>query len=206
MKIAVVARPPVYGGKVATVDSSDAEKVPGVERIVRLPEATPPTGFQALGGVAVVANNTWAAMQGRKKLKITWADGPNASYDSERYRVELEKAVREARQGGALAGQRGPRAQDCATRVSADYYLPHLAHASMEPPGRARRVRERSLRHLVLHPESRCHARNGGAGARHPGRERRVVRDAAGRRLRAEVEAGLCRRGGAAVEGDGARR
>jgi len=123
----------VYGGKVATVDSSEAEKVPGVERIVRLPEAKPPTAFQALGGVAVVANSTWAAMQGRKKLKITWADGPNASYDSERYRLELEKAVRKP---GKVVRSQGnaARALKTGTRVSADYYIPHLAHASMEPP------------------------------------------------------------------------
>lgn len=133
MKYAVVARPPVYGGKVATVDSGEAERVPGVERIVRLPEATPPTAFQALGGVAVVANSTWAAMQGRKKLKITWADGPNASYDSERYRLELEKAVRKP---GKVVRSQGnaARALKTGTRVSADYYIPHLAHASMEPP------------------------------------------------------------------------
>ena len=133
MKFAVVARPPVYGGKVATVDSTEAEKVPGVERIVRLPEAKPPTAFQALGGVAVVANSTWAAMQGRKKLKITWADGPNASYDSERYRLELEKAVRKP---GKVVRSQGnaARALKTGTRVSADYYIPHLAHASMEPP------------------------------------------------------------------------
>lgn len=133
MKYAVVARPLVYGGKVATVDSSEAEKVPGVERIVRLPDATPPTMFQALGGVAVVANSTWAAMQGRRKLRITWTDGPNASYDSDRYRVELEQAVRKP---GKVVRSQGnaKRALAAGTRVSADYYIPHLAHASMEPP------------------------------------------------------------------------
>ncbi len=134
MKVAVVARPPVYGGKVASVDSSEAEQVPGVERIVRLPEATPPTGFQTLGGVAVVATNTWAAMQGRRKLKITWTDGPNASYDSERYRTQLERAVRKP---GKVVRSQGnaPRALSTASRrISADYYLPHLAHAPMEPP------------------------------------------------------------------------
>ena len=133
MKVAVVARPPVYGGKVATVDSREAEKVPGVERIVRLPEATPPTGFQMLGGVAVVAKNTWAAMQGRKKLKVTWTDGPNASYDSERYRAELEQAVRKP---GKVVRSQGnaARALGSGTRVSADYYIPHLAQAPMEPP------------------------------------------------------------------------
>ena len=133
MKVAVVARPPVYGGKVATVDSREAEKVPGVERIVRLPEATPPTGFQMLGGVAVVAKNTWAAMQGRKKLRVTWTDGPNASYDSERYRAELEQAVRKP---GKVVRSQGnaARALGSGTRVSADYYIPHLAQAPMEPP------------------------------------------------------------------------
>ena len=133
MKVAVVARPPVYGGKVATVDSREAEKVPGVERIVRLPEATPPTGFQMLGGVAVVAKNTWAAMQGRKKLRVTWTDGPNASHDSERYRAELEQAVRKP---GKVVRSQGnaARALGSGTRVSADYYIPHLAQAPMEPP------------------------------------------------------------------------
>ncbi len=133
MQYAVVARPPVYGGKVATVDSSEAEQVPGVVRVVRLPEASPPSGFQTLGGVAVVAKNTWAAMQGRKKLKITWTDGPNATYDSERYRTELEKAVRKP---GKVVRSQGntERALNAGKRVSADYYLPHLAHAPMEPP------------------------------------------------------------------------
>jgi isoquinoline 1-oxidoreductase beta subunit len=134
MKYAVVARPPVYGGKVATLDSSGAEKVPGVERIVRLPDAVPPTGFQALGGVAVVATSTWAAMQGRKMLKIAWTDGPNASYDSERYRTQLETAVRKPGKVVRSQGNANRALASSATRISADYYLPSLAHAPMEPP------------------------------------------------------------------------
>jgi len=134
MKIAVVARPLVYGGKVATLDSSDAEKVPGVERIVRLPEASPPSGFQTLGGVAVVATNTWAAMQGRRKLKITWTDGPNGSYDSEQYRTQLEQTVRKPGKVVRSQGDTRRALASAPTRVSADYYLPHLAHAPMEPP------------------------------------------------------------------------
>ena len=75
MKFAVIARPPVVGGKVATVDSSAAEKVPGVEKIVQIPGTGMPGKFAPLGGVAVVAKNTWAAMKGREALKITWDDG-----------------------------------------------------------------------------------------------------------------------------------
>jgi isoquinoline 1-oxidoreductase beta subunit len=96
MKYAAIARPPVYGGRVAAVDSKAAEAVSGVERVVRLAETPPPSGFQPLGGVAVVATNTWAAIQGRNKLNITWDDGPNQTYDSTAYRAGLEAAVQQA--------------------------------------------------------------------------------------------------------------
>ncbi len=134
MKYAVVARPPVYGASITSLDSSEAEQVPGVEKIIRLPDTSPPSGFNALGGVAVVAANTWAALQGRSKLKITWSEGPNASYDSTAYRAELERS---ARRSGEVVRRQGnaPRAiAASAQKVTADYYLPHLAHAQMEPP------------------------------------------------------------------------
>jgi isoquinoline 1-oxidoreductase beta subunit len=133
MKVAVIARPAVYGGKVDSVDSADAEKVPGVERIVRLDGAPPPSGFMPVGGVAVVARNTWAALQGRQRLKVTWTDGPNASYDSAQYRARLEQT---ARRPGKVVRSQGnvPAAMArAAKRVQADYYIPHLAHAAMEP-------------------------------------------------------------------------
>ena len=94
MVYAVVARPPVLGGKLRSVDNSEALKVPGVLRVVELPGFTGAPMFKPLGGVAVVATNTWAAMQGRKALKITWDDGPHASYNSATYRTELEAAAR----------------------------------------------------------------------------------------------------------------
>jgi isoquinoline 1-oxidoreductase beta subunit len=134
MKIAVVLRPPVYGGKVASVDSTDAEKVPGVERIVKLRGMAPPSGFEPVGGVAVVAKNTWAALEGRRRLKVVWSDGPNAAYDSERYRADLERT---ARAPGKVARNQGDVAAalaGAAKRIEADYYIPHYAHAPMEPP------------------------------------------------------------------------
>jgi isoquinoline 1-oxidoreductase beta subunit len=133
MLVAVIARPPVYGGTVDAVDSGEAEKVPGVERIVRLKEAPPPAGFAALGGVAVLATSTWAAIRGRERLKVTWKDGPNAGYDSARYRAELERT---ARRPGKLVRSQGDAARalrGAARRVQADYYIPHLGHAQMEP-------------------------------------------------------------------------
>lgn len=134
MKHAVVARPPVYGGRVASVDSSAAEAVPGVERIVRLPETPPPSAFRALGGVAVVARNTWAAIQGRSQLNVTWDDGPNRSYDSAAYRAQLEAAVKQPAKVIRNHGDVDAALARAARRVTADYYVPHLAHATMEAP------------------------------------------------------------------------
>ena len=94
MKYAVIARPPVYGGRVASYDQASALAVPGVERVVKLDGTPPPSGFQPLGGVAVIARNTWAAIQGRGKLSTTWDDGPNRSYDSAAYKTELEETAR----------------------------------------------------------------------------------------------------------------
>jgi isoquinoline 1-oxidoreductase beta subunit len=134
MKIAVIARPPVWGARIRALDSTEAEQVPGVERIVRLPEATPPSGYQPLGGVAVVARNTWAAMQGRSKLKIEWQSGAHGGYESVAYRHELERTAR--RPGKVVREQGNVRAAlaRAAKRVDAEYYIAHLVHAQMEPP------------------------------------------------------------------------
>ncbi|TMH59787.1 MAG: xanthine dehydrogenase family protein molybdopterin-binding subunit [Betaproteobacteria bacterium] len=142
MLYAVVARPPVYGGKVKTFDAADALKVPGVVKGVEIEANPPPPAFNPLGGVAVVAHNTWAAMQGRQALKITWDDGPNASYDSVAYRKELEDSARKPGKVVRNEGDYAAAMAGAARRVEAEYYLPHLAHASMEPPAAAARIRD----------------------------------------------------------------
>ena len=136
MVYAVVARPPVLGGKLRNVDSAEALKVPGVLRVIELPGFTGAPMFKPLGGVAVVATNTWAAMQGRKALKITWDDGPHGTYNSASYRAELEAA---ARRPAKMLRDQGDVMQTLAQakpadKIAAEYYLPHLAHATMEPP------------------------------------------------------------------------
>lgn len=136
MVYAVVARPPVVGGKMKRFDDSKALAVPGVLKVVEIPPFKGAPAFQALGGVAVVARNTWAALQGRAALEIEWDDGANGGYDSAAYRQTLEKAARvpgkAVRNHGdvAAAWDQAPEAQ----RFAAEYYLPHLAHATMEPP------------------------------------------------------------------------
>ncbi len=137
---AVVARPPVLGGKLLKFDASAALKVPGVVKIVELPSSPLPAEFNPLGGVAVIASNTWAAIQGRNALKIEWDNGIHASYDSLAYKAELEAAVR---QPGKVVRQQGDvdaALQGSAKRLEAEYYLPHLAQAPMEPPAATARI------------------------------------------------------------------
>lgn len=134
MKFAAIARPPVYGGTLASLDDSAAKAVPGVERTVTLPSPKLPSGFAPLGGVAVIASNTWAAMQGRDKLKITWNDGPNANYDSDTYRAELLQHVDQPAQPVGEVGHVDTALKQAARVVKANYYVPHLAHVPMEPP------------------------------------------------------------------------
>lgn len=136
MVYAVIARPPVYGGKLRKVDSTDTLKVPGVLRVVELKGYDGPPLFNPVGGVAVVAKNTWAAMQGRAALKLEWDDGANASYESAAFRRALEVAARQPgkalrNDGDAVAALSAGNGQ---RKVSAEYYIPHLAHASMETP------------------------------------------------------------------------
>nr|WP_258000738.1 molybdopterin cofactor-binding domain-containing protein [Janthinobacterium sp. ROICE36] len=95
MAYAVIARPPVFGGKLKSVDKTAALKVPGVLRIVELAGSPPPAMFNPLSGVAVIASNTWAAIKGREALVMEWDDGPNGSYDSKAFRKTLEAAVRQ---------------------------------------------------------------------------------------------------------------
>jgi isoquinoline 1-oxidoreductase beta subunit len=136
MVFAVVARPPVVGGKLRSLDSSEALKVAGVLRIVEIPAFTGAPMFQPLGGVAVVAVNTWAAMQGRAALKMEWDDGPNASYDSKAFRKTQEALVRKPGTPYRNDGDAPKAIADAPQnrRFSAEYFVPHLTHATMEPP------------------------------------------------------------------------
>ncbi|MBV9982659.1 molybdopterin cofactor-binding domain-containing protein [Bradyrhizobium sp.] len=134
MKYAVIARPPVTGGKLVSFDASEATKVSGVEKVMEVQGWPWPSKFQPLGGVAVIARNTGAAIKGRAALKITWDDGANAKYESVAYRAELEDA---ARKPGLVVRKEGDvdSALKSADKViTGEYYLPHFAHVSMEPP------------------------------------------------------------------------
>ncbi len=144
MVYAVVARPPVVGGTLRRLDSRKALALPGVLQVIEIPAFQGAPAFQPLGGVAVVARNTWAAMQGRAALELEWDDGANAGYDSAAYRQALEEASRAPgkvmRDLGDAPGSWAQAAER--ERFAAEYYVPHLAHASMEPPVATVRIQD----------------------------------------------------------------
>ncbi len=135
MLYAVVERPPVYDSKVKKFDDSAALKVKGVLRTVELPPFKQPHLFQQLGGVAVLANSTYAAMQGRKKLKVDWDLNPDhASFNSDSYKKELYASVHKPGKVVRNRGDFDTAYAGAAKKIEADYYVPMLSHAPMEPP------------------------------------------------------------------------
>ena len=140
MLYAVIARTPVWGGKVARFDASDALKVKGVVKVVEIPGTPLPSQFQPLSGVAVIARSTWSAIKGREALKIEWQAGEHGSYDSDAYRAELEAAVRKPGKVSRETGSVDTVMAQAKRKVEAEYYLPHIAHATMEPPNATARI------------------------------------------------------------------
>lgn len=134
MVYASIERPPVLGGKLKTFDDSAAKQVAGVSQTVVIEGAQPPYGFQALGGVAVIANNTWAASEGRKKLKVEWESGPHAVFSSEAFKKTLIDTANKPQQVVRTVGDVDTAFNGAAKIVEANYYTPMLAHAPMEPP------------------------------------------------------------------------
>ena len=134
MVYASIERPPVLGGKLRSFDDTEAKKVPGVLETTTIPEAKPPYAFQALGGVAVIAENTWAASQGRKKLKVEWESGPNAIYESGAYKQQLIATATSPQRVVRTTGDVEAGLKSASKVVEATYYTPLLSHAPMEPP------------------------------------------------------------------------
>jgi len=134
MLYAAIAHPPVLGGKVKSVDNSAALKVKGVKQTIPIEPFTPPHAFQPLGGVAVIADNTWSAFKGRDALKIDWDNGAHAVYNSPDYKKQLLDTARQPGKVVHTIGDPDAEFSKGGKVIEAEYYAPHLAHASMEPP------------------------------------------------------------------------
>lgn len=134
MLYASIERPPVVGGSVKSLDATAAKAVRGVHDAVELPTFQKPYGYKQLGGVAVLADNTWAAMEGRKKLKVEWNGSENDTYDSAAYRQKLSETVRAPQKSVRNKGDIDKAFASAASTHEAEYYVPLLSHTPMEPP------------------------------------------------------------------------
>lgn len=132
MKVVAIARCPVTFGTVKSFDKTAAMKIRGVENIIEIPRIEKP--FGPLGGVAVIASNTWAAFKGREALEIQWNYGKNEGYDSEKYMTELTERVHKPGKVEKEIGDINKAFGEAAKIIESTYQLPHLAHAPMEVP------------------------------------------------------------------------
>jgi len=131
MLFAVVARCPTFGGKPANYDAAKAKAVAGVRDVFEIP-ALGKDMFTA-GGVVVVADSTWAALQGRDALDITWERGPAASESSETLHRALHASAAKPNKRVRNDGNVDLKLPEGAKGVEAVYEFPFLAHATMEP-------------------------------------------------------------------------
>jgi len=142
MLTAVIARPPVVGGRMKRYDATRALAIPGVKRVIELPAPSRPYMFQSWGGVAVLAENTWAAMKGRAALDITWEDGENATFDSEQFRQTLAASIQSPGTPLRNVGDVEAALAKASRVIEAEYHVPHLAHVAMEPLVAVARVQD----------------------------------------------------------------
>ena len=147
MLTAMIERCPVANGDVESFDATEALKVPGVVKVMKIVIENPlgpggvGTQFLPHAGVAVLAENTWAAWQGRRKLKptIKWdlsseVASVNAGYDSGTFRKTLEESTSQSGEQVRNRGDVQNGFAQAANTVEAGYYVPHLAQTPMEPP------------------------------------------------------------------------
>lgn len=134
MLTAVVARPPVVGGSVKSFDAAAAEAVPGVVKVVEVPGSGLGSKFKPLGGIAVVARSTWAAINGRDALAIEWDAGPHGTANTKDQERELRASASAPGTPVRNQGDAEAALASAARVFTREYYQQHMAHAPMEPP------------------------------------------------------------------------
>ncbi len=122
MLVALIARPPVFGGKVKSLDAEKTRAFPGVREVFQIPS-----------GVAVVADSFWPAKKGRDLLQIVWDDGEGASLSTASMRKEYERLADTPGMVSRRDGDTAKAFRGAAQKFSAEYEVPYLAHAMMEP-------------------------------------------------------------------------
>jgi len=131
MLYAVIARCPVFDGQVASFDATKAKQVRGVREVVKI--ETSGRGASTTGGVAVIAENSWAAMQGRKALEVKWDEGAAANESTEELRKQFLALASKPGKVVRNEGDADAALQKSTERLTAAYELPFAAHVCMEP-------------------------------------------------------------------------
>ncbi|SEK51540.1 isoquinoline 1-oxidoreductase, beta subunit [Colwellia chukchiensis] len=137
MQYAVIARPPVLGATVKSYNAQAAKAITGVIDVVQMPDLVEPAVFKPLGGVAVIAKNTWAAMQGRAALAIEWTDSVHSGYNSASYKIALAESCDKPAKIIRRKGDVGKALAEAKQVITSAYYVPELIHVPMEPPAAA---------------------------------------------------------------------
>ncbi len=133
MVFAAIWRVPVLGGTIESFDAEAARKVSGVLDVVELPAFQGAPAFQALGGIAVIARNTWAAFRGRDALTVKWSGGEAARFSSAEFYAAMRATTAKAGKLVRAVGDADKALAAAAKRHEATYTVPFLAHAQMEP-------------------------------------------------------------------------
>ena len=131
LKYAAITHCPVLGGKLKSLDKTEALAMKGVIDVITVDRLAVPYG--SIGGVAVVADNNWTAQQALKKLKIEWNLGENASYDTVAYKQQLVKNVENPAELATERGDLNSAFATAAQTFKATYTGGHLSHSPMEP-------------------------------------------------------------------------
>jgi isoquinoline 1-oxidoreductase beta subunit len=142
MLYASVEHCPTIGGSLVSYDDSATLSVQGVRQVVEIPVAPASAGYQPLGGLAVLADNTWAAFEGREALEVKWALGPNAGYNSDSYKTELKASAESPGTEIRNVGDFDSGFASAVSTLEATYYMPMQAHIPMEVPNATAWVRE----------------------------------------------------------------
>ncbi len=131
MRYAAISRSPSLGATLKTFEAKDARKVSGVYDVVVMPDRGKPVSYKSLSGVAVLANNTWAALQGKKQLKPVWQ---HEGHDSSNYLQGLVSSVQTPGQAVLQRGDFYTAIDQCADTLNATYTVPYQSHLPMETP------------------------------------------------------------------------
>lgn len=131
MLFAVIARCPVFEGKVKSFDAAKAKAVPGVRQVVEIPAVGP--NSHTAGGIAIVADSTWAAIRGRDALQIEWDNGAAASESTDSLRKQMQALTERSGTIVEHTGDADAALAKASNKIEAAYELPFLAHATMEP-------------------------------------------------------------------------